>query len=100
MKIYQVREDRTSGYTGFLNAASKWGLPGLESCPTCGSQGGVLGVDYPCVDLSNLPEQELKKLSNPWPVPFEEFDRLRKLVLPLMPEGAPLLEPGTGFGPT
>jgi len=100
MKIYEVREDRTSGYTGFVNGVNKWGLPGLESCPTCGWAGGALGVDYPCVDLSGLPEQELKKLSDPWPVPFEEFDRLRKLVLPLMPEGTPLLAPGTGLGPT
>jgi uncharacterized double-CXXCG motif protein len=52
------------------------------------------------VDLSSLPVEELKKLSDPWPVPFEEFERLRKLVLSLMPEGTALLAPGTGLGPT
>jgi uncharacterized double-CXXCG motif protein len=100
MRIYRVKEDSSSGYTGFLNATSKWGLPGLESCPTCGMEGGILGVDYPCVDLSDLPEEELKKLSDPWPVPFEEFDRLRKRVLPFLPKDVPLLVPGTEMGPT
>jgi uncharacterized double-CXXCG motif protein len=50
------------------------------------------------VDVSGLPVQELKKLSNPWPVPFEEYFRLRDLVRPLAPPGA-VLEPGTRLGP-
>src|SRR3712207_8507417 len=33
-----------------------------------------------------------------WPVPYEEFVRLRELVRPLAPPGA-VLKPGTGFGP-
>ncbi len=56
-----------------------------------------MGLQYPCVDLSGLPTRELQKLSTPWPVPFEEFERLRELVRPLAPKDA-LLKPGTVFG--
>lgn len=55
-----------------------------------------MGLQYPCVDLSSLPEH--KRFDRPWPVPFTEFARLRELVRPLTPKGA-LLEPGTAFGP-
>jgi uncharacterized double-CXXCG motif protein len=57
-----------------------------------------MGLEYPCVDLSELPAHELKKLSDPWPVPFEEFARLREVVRPLAPQDA-VLEPGTRLGP-
>jgi uncharacterized double-CXXCG motif protein len=50
------------------------------------------------VDLSSLPEHELKKLSDPWPVPREEMARLIELVRPFAPSWA-LLKPGTLFGP-
>jgi uncharacterized double-CXXCG motif protein len=50
------------------------------------------------VDLSHLPEEDQKKLSDPWPVPYEEFVRLRELVRPLVPPGTQL-RPGTAFGP-
>jgi uncharacterized double-CXXCG motif protein len=50
------------------------------------------------VDLSLLPEEEQKKLSDPWPVPREEFVRLRELVRPLAPPGAELRSVTT-FGP-
>jgi uncharacterized double-CXXCG motif protein len=39
----------------------------------------------------------LKKLSDSWPVSFEEIERLREVVRPLAPEGA-LLKPGARFG--
>jgi uncharacterized double-CXXCG motif protein len=98
MKFYGLRQDPSPRYTGNLNADYPWGLPGVEPCPTCRTGGGVMGLDYPCVDLSGLPPQELKKLSDPWPVPREEFSRLRELVRPLAPRDA-VLEPGTTFGP-
>jgi uncharacterized double-CXXCG motif protein len=50
------------------------------------------------VNLSSLPAPELKKLSNPAPVPLEELERLRELVRPLAPHNA-VLEPGTELGP-
>ncbi|MDY7232033.1 double-CXXCG motif protein [Hyalangium rubrum] len=98
MRFYRLQQDPSPRYTGALNAAHKWGLPGLEPCPTCRTGGGVTGLEYPCVDLSGLPDHELKKLSDPWPVPFEEFSRLRELVRPLAPMGA-VLEAGARLGP-
>jgi uncharacterized double-CXXCG motif protein len=50
------------------------------------------------VDLSGLPAHELRKLSDGWPVPLEEFERLRELVRPFVPKDA-LLKTGTEFGP-
>ncbi len=98
MKFYEVVEDRAPRYTGDLsNAAHKWGLPGRE-CPSCEFTGGAAGLQYPCVDLSKLPARELQKLSDSWPVAFEEFQRLVELVRPFSPPGAQL-EPGTRFGP-
>ncbi|MFP2925745.1 double-CXXCG motif protein [Pyxidicoccus sp. 3LG] len=98
MKFYKADEDRSSGYTGRLDAASRWCLPGVQPCPKCRAGGGSPWISYPCVDLSILPAQELEKLSEPWPVPREEFRRLRELVRPLAPSWA-LLEPGIRLGP-
>ncbi len=98
MKFYRIREDEAPRYTGNLNATHKWGMPGSEPCPVCGLRGKQSAAPYPCVDLSHLPEEEQKKLSDPWPVPYEEFIRLRELVRPLAPPGA-RLDAGTEFGP-
>ena len=98
MKFYRIREDEAPRYTGNLNAAHKWMLPGIKPCSGCGLGGKSSSAQYPCVDLSHLPEEERKKLSDPWPVPREEFVRLRELVRPLVPPGAELL-PVTAFGP-
>jgi uncharacterized double-CXXCG motif protein len=98
MKFYRIRQDEAPQYTGNLNAAHQWGLPGIQLCPGCGLGGKDSAAQYPCVDLSHLPEEEQKKLSDPWPVPREEFVRLRELVRPLVPPGAEL-ETGTAFGP-
>jgi uncharacterized double-CXXCG motif protein len=98
MKFYRLREDMAPEYTGNLNARRKWMLPGIELCAVCGLGARTSAAQYPCVDLSHLPEEEQKKLADPWPVPFEEFDRLRALVRPLAPPGAEL-ESGTEFGP-
>ncbi|HZH79561.1 MAG TPA: double-CXXCG motif protein [Archangium sp.] len=98
MKFYQLKQDPSPRYTGNLNAAHPWGLPGVEPCPTCKCGGAGGGLEYPCVDLSGLPPDELKKLSDSWPVPAKEIQRLRELVRPLAPKDA-LLEPGARFGP-
>jgi uncharacterized double-CXXCG motif protein len=98
MRFYEIVEDRARRYTGDLsNAAHKWGLPGRE-CPSCDLTGGAAGLQYPCVDLSGLSAEEIEKLSDSWPVSFEEFQRLLELVRPFAPPGAQL-EPGTRFGP-
>ena len=97
MKFYRLTKDPSPRYTGSLNASHPWGLPGVEPCPTCKCGGAGTGLEYPCIDLSGLPPHELKKLSDFWPVPSEEIERLRELVRPLAPKGA-VLEPGTLFG--
>ncbi|AGC47719.1 hypothetical protein MYSTI_06446 [Myxococcus stipitatus DSM 14675] len=98
MKFYKVDEDTSLGYTGRLDGASTWCLPGVEPCPKCRLGGGAPWLAYPCVDLSRLPAQVLRKLKDPWPVPVEEFTRLREQVRALAPPWA-LLEPGAQFGP-
>jgi uncharacterized double-CXXCG motif protein len=87
-----------SSRSGSRHAVSIFTSGRLPGCPTCRTGGGVAGHEYPCVDLSGLPPNELEKLSDSWPVPREEFSRLRELVRPLAPRDA-VLEPGTRFGP-
>lgn len=99
MKFFELEQDTSRRYTGNLDhAAHTWGLPGVDPCATCGAGGGVVGLQYPCVDLSQLSAEERGKLSDAWPVPFQEFSRLREQVRPLAPPGA-RLEPGTRLGP-
>lgn len=99
MQFYRVQQDKGLRYTGNLNAAHKWGLPGVEPCLSCGIGGeGTTAAQYPCVDLSPLPAKELKRLCDPWPVPKDEFVRLRELVRPLVPPYA-VLKPGARLGP-
>lgn len=96
MKFFQVRRDETSRHTGDINAAHKWGLPGIH-CPTCDTTWSSTGHFYPSIDLSSLPEQA--KFTKPrLEKDFSEFQRLCELVRPLLPEGTPLY-PGTMFGP-
>ncbi|HYO51252.1 double-CXXCG motif protein [Archangium sp.] len=99
MKFYELERDSSPRYTGNLNAAHTWWLPGVEPCPVCDLQpeGGTL-AQYPCVDLSGLSSEDQKKLSSAWPVPREEFIRRRELVRPLAPPYA-VLESGAAFGP-
>ncbi len=80
---------------GEAHGAHKWKLPGAR-CHTCGATWGGVGHQYPCVDLSQLPER--KEFEKARPEPFTEFARLRELVRPLAPPNAPL-PPGTRFGP-
>ncbi|MFP2924281.1 double-CXXCG motif protein [Pyxidicoccus sp. 3LG] len=96
-QFFWMREDRAvvQQYGGYINASHKWGLPGA-SCHTCGVTWAASGHTYPCVDLSQLPEQaEFLKAR---PEPFPEFARLRELVRPLASPNA-ALPPGTLFGP-
>ncbi|WP_257455291.1 SitI6 family double-CXXCG motif immunity protein [Archangium lipolyticum] len=99
MKFYALTRDPSPRNTGNLNASHAWKLPGVEPCPACHLQPEMhTFAQYPCVDLSGLPPEELKKLSSAWPVPHEEFIRRRELVRPLAPPGA-VLQPGAVFGP-
>ncbi len=92
-RYFWLREEEP--YTASIDAANKWGLPGVK-CSGCGATWGVAGHQYPAVDLSHLPERA--KFVRRWPVPDTELARLRELVRPLVPPGAKL-PPGTSFGP-
>ena len=46
MWFFEVEEDRASGYSGVVNAAHKWGLPGII-CPACKSTWGTNSRAYP-----------------------------------------------------
>jgi uncharacterized double-CXXCG motif protein len=96
-RFYWLSEDRAvaTRYGGYVDAASKWGLPGVR-CHTCGVTWSDLGHNYPSVDLSQLPEH--REFEAARPEPFPEFARLRERVRPLAPPNA-ALPPGTEFGP-
>jgi len=99
MRFYELDRDPSPRYTGNLNASHTWGLPGIEPCPVCDLWvEGRTSAQYPCVDLSGLPPEEQRKLTDSWPVPREEFIRRRELVRPLAPPGA-VLKPGARLGP-
>jgi uncharacterized double-CXXCG motif protein len=96
MDYFIIEEDRSAGYTGFIDASHKWGLPGILNCPACkGTWSGGANA-YPSVDLT--PVTPLADFENPRPEPIEEYERLCELVRPLLPPGAQL-EPGAAFGP-
>jgi uncharacterized double-CXXCG motif protein len=95
MRYFRVREDRSSGCTGFVDAAHQWMLPGVI-CPSCKATWGSGSMAYPSVDLS--PVAALADFERPRAEPIEEYERLCALVRPLLPPGA-LLRPGAAFGP-
>jgi uncharacterized double-CXXCG motif protein len=95
MQYFIINEERSSGYTGFVDAAPRWGLPGILNCPACKATWSA-GFAYPSVDLT--PVVALADFETARPEPIEEYERLCELVRPLLPPGA-LLEPGTTFGP-
>lgn len=94
-KFFQVREDKASPRSGFVDGTHRWNLPGVQ-CSVCGAGWSGLGEHYPSVDLSRHPERAAFEDSQSDSI--VEFERLREVVRPLTPEGA-LLEPGAGFGP-
>jgi uncharacterized double-CXXCG motif protein len=96
MNYFAIDEDRSAGYTGFVDAAHKWGLPGIDNCPACKSTWSSI-LSYPSVDLT--PVAALADFEEARAEPIEEYERLRELVRPLLPPGA-VLKPGTTFGPS
>jgi uncharacterized double-CXXCG motif protein len=95
MRYFSIEEDRSLGYTGFVNGVNKWGLPGIDTCPVCKATWSG-GMTYPSVDLS--PVTSLGDFETARAEPIEEYERLRELVRPLLPSGA-VVEPGSRFGP-
>lgn len=83
-------------YNDDIVARRTWCLPGVR-CSECGNTWAMIGVDYPLVDLSFLPDENLQSYK-PRVVSVEEYVQLRNLVAPLVSIGLPL-PPGTGLGP-
>jgi uncharacterized double-CXXCG motif protein len=95
MRYFSIEEDRSSGYTGEVDATHKWSLPGII-CPTCKATWSDGSKAYPSVDLT--PMAALADFEEARAEPADEYDRLCELVRPLLPSRA-LLEPGAAFGP-
>lgn len=95
MQFFRVQEDRASGYSGVVDAAHRWGLPGII-CPACNATWSDDSCAYPSVDLT--PVTALADFETPRPEPAAEYERLCGLVRPLLPPGA-VLKPGAAFGP-
>lgn len=96
MSYFRVKEDKTAGYTGFVSASHRWGLPGIDCCPGCRCTWSGGAKNYPSVDLT--PVDGLANFEEARAEPIEEYERLCDLVRPLLPRGAQL-EPGSAFGP-
>ncbi|QRN96493.1 double-CXXCG motif protein [Archangium violaceum] len=96
MRYFRIKEDREAGYTGDVDAAHKWKLPGVFGCPACKATWGDNSRAYPSVDLT--PVASLANFEKARAEPIEEYERLRALVLPYLPPGA-VLEPGSALGP-
>lgn len=96
MKFYELHSAEVPRFTGEYNASHRWGLPGV-TCPLCKATWSIGSEAYPCVDLSEVEERkdyEEARLEED----YEQFERLRQRVRPLVPVGAPL-RPGASFGP-
>jgi len=96
MRYFRIREDTSLGYTGFVNAGHKWGLPGVDTCPGCKATWADTSKAYPSVDLT--PVAALADFVEPRAEPIEEYERRRDLVRSLLPPGA-VVTPGSCFGP-
>ena len=94
MKFFELLPAEGPRFSGFLNGAHRWGLPG-GLCPVCEASRGGLGEAYPSVDLSGWSHRH--ELAEARQVPLEEYERLRRLLRPQVPFDVPLL-PGAEFG--
>jgi len=96
MRYFIIEEDKALGYTGFVNGAPKWGLPGVDTCPACKATWADISKAYPSVDLTSV--AALADFAEARAASLEEYERMRELVRPLLPPGA-VVEPGSSFGP-
>ncbi|HEX8440916.1 double-CXXCG motif protein [Archangium sp.] len=96
MRYFSIEEDKSLGYTGFVNARHKWLLPGMDTCPACKAIWADTSKAYPSVDLTPLAAGA--DFEEARAEPIEEYERMRELVRPLLPPGA-VVEPGSCFGP-
>jgi uncharacterized double-CXXCG motif protein len=95
--MFEVLPDEASWGTKYrysFDVTHRWGLPGVN-CPRCSSW-ATIGLAYPSVDLSSLPNQE--EYTRRWPVPPQHLDELRRTLMTAVPAHLPL-KPGTKLGP-
>jgi uncharacterized double-CXXCG motif protein len=93
---FWLRKPSAPRYSGTYLASHRWHLPGT-TCPACHATWGSDTESWPCVDLSELDEEDL--LAEPrLEEDYSAFERLREKVRPRVPESA-LLRPGTALGP-
>jgi uncharacterized double-CXXCG motif protein len=97
MRFYWLRNVSNPRYSGGYDYGHKWGLPGVH-CSVCNATWSTTGDAYPSADLSHLPAEEQRKYLPRVEENYEEFERLREQVRPLVPPGVHLW-PGTKFGP-
>lgn len=88
-------DDANWGNSHIVNAIHQWGLPGL-TCDKCGQTWTSVGLAYPSVDLSGLPEEKLYRELKP--VNLKKMEELKTKIKQLVPRDA-ILRPGTDLGP-
>ncbi len=82
-------------YKYYINAAHKWGLSGV-TCVVCNTTWITVGIEYPALDLSNLPTVDLYCIHKP--VSLEVMENLRHPIIPMLPPNS-YLPPSTDIGP-
>lgn len=95
MRIYQVQPDDGNWSRYEIDGSHKWGLPGLQ-CVICGNTWTSVGLSYPSIDLSSLPNSE--RYFKKGAVSVEAMEELRQPLRGLIPPES-LLKPGSSFGP-
>ncbi|WP_342382179.1 double-CXXCG motif protein (plasmid) [Myxococcus stipitatus] len=95
MRYYEIQPSDTATWTGTIEGARQWSLPGVEDCPGC-HETWAGSVDYPAVDLTGL--EAAHELEDARAAPYADYARLAELVRTRCPPGTQL-PPGTSFGP-
>lgn len=95
MRIFEIREDQFREKAPYIDAAHKWGLPGVQ-CPICNSSWSNVGLEYPSVDLTDFADEKLYRKARS--EPLSEFLKLRQKIAETFPQ-LTVLKPGAEFGP-
>jgi uncharacterized double-CXXCG motif protein len=96
MRFFEIREDESRKKVPYIDAAHKWGLPGVQ-CPICNNWWSNVGLEYPSVDLTNFPEEKLYRKARS--EPLSEFLKLKQKIADAFPQ-LTMLNPGAEFGPS
>lgn len=94
MKFYEIKPNYSDEKQNFLDAAHRWGLPGV-SCSVCDQIWAGCGLEYPSVDISEL--LFAGRLEEGWVASLEEFEYFKSEIQRSFPE-CQYLQPGTRFG--